>query len=42
MEPPDVARAIDAAISIAVALDLPADEGIVLQSIDEVFGGELG
>ena len=36
MEPPDVARAIDAAISIAVALDLPADEAIVLQNSNKL------
>jgi hypothetical protein len=36
VEPPDVARAIDAAISIAVALDLPADGAIVLQSSNKL------
>ena len=36
MESPDVARAIDAAISIAVALDLPADEGTVLQNSNKL------
>ena len=36
MEPPDVARAIDAAISIAAALDLPADDAIVLQNSNKL------
>ena len=36
MEPPDVARAIDAAISIAVALDLPADDATVLQNSNKL------
>ena len=36
MESPDVARAIDAAISIAVALDLPADDATVLQNSNKL------
>lgn len=36
MESPDVARAIDAAVSIAVALDLPADDATVLQSSNKL------
>ena len=36
MESPDVARAIDAAISIAVALDLPADDAIVLHNSNKL------
>ena len=36
MEPPDVARAIDAAIAIAVALDLPADDATVLQNSNKL------
>ncbi len=32
VEPADVARAIDAAVSIAVALDLPADDATVIQN----------
>ena len=36
VESPDVARAIDAAISIAVALDLPADDATVLQNSNKL------
>ena len=36
MEPPDVARAIDAAISIAVALDLPAADATVLHNSNKL------
>lgn len=36
MEPSDVARAIDAAISIAVALDLPADDTTVLHNSNKL------
>ncbi len=36
MESPDVARAIDAAISIAVALDLSADDATVLQNSNKL------
>ena len=36
MESPEVARAIDAAISIAVALDLPADDAAVLQDSNKL------
>ena len=36
MESPDVACAIDAAISIAVALDLPADYATVLQNSNKL------
>lgn len=36
MEPPDAARAIDAAISIAVGLDLVADDATVLQSSNKL------
>ena len=36
MRAPEVARAIDAAISIAVALDLPADDATVLQSSNKL------
>ena len=36
MEPPDLARAIDAAISIAVALDLPADGATVLHNSNKL------
>ena len=36
MEPPAVARAIDAAISIARALDLPADEATVVQNSNKL------
>jgi hypothetical protein len=36
VEAPDVARAIDAALSIARALDLPADDATVLQSSNRV------
>ena len=36
MESPDVDRAIDAAISIAVALDLPADDATVLQNSNKL------
>ena len=36
MESPDIARAIDAAISIAVALDLPAHHATVLQNSNKL------
>jgi hypothetical protein len=36
VEPADVARGIDAAISVAVALDLAADQGTVLQSSNKL------
>ena len=36
MESPDVARAIDSAISLAVALDLPADDATVLQNSNKL------
>ncbi len=36
MEPSDVARAIDATISIAVALELPADDAVVLQNSNKL------
>ena len=36
VESPDVARAIDAAISIAVALDLPADDATVLHNSNKL------
>jgi Phosphotransferase enzyme family len=36
VESPDLARAIDAAISIAVALDLPADDAVVLQNSNKL------
>jgi hypothetical protein len=36
VEPPEVARAIDAALSIAVALDLPADDATVLQNSNKL------
>jgi hypothetical protein len=36
VESPDVARAIDAAISIAVSLDLPADDTIVLHNSNKL------
>jgi aminoglycoside phosphotransferase (APT) family kinase protein len=36
VESPEVARAIDAAISIAVALDLPADDAAVLQNSNKL------
>ena len=36
MESPDVARAIDAAISIAMALDLPADDATVLHNSNKL------
>jgi hypothetical protein len=36
VEPSDVSRAIDAAISIAVAVDLPADDAIVLQNSNKL------
>ena len=36
MESPEVARAIDAAISIAVALDLPADDAALLQNSNKL------
>jgi hypothetical protein len=36
VEPPDVTRAIEASISIAVALDLPADDATVLQNSNKL------
>lgn len=36
MESPDVARAIDAAISVAVALELPADDATVLHNSNKL------
>jgi len=36
VEPPDVARAIDAAISVAVALDLPVDGATVLHNSNKL------
>jgi hypothetical protein len=36
VEPSDVARAIDATISIAVALELPADDAVVLQNSNKL------
>ena len=36
VESPDVARAIDTAISIVVALDLPADDATVLQNSNKL------
>jgi hypothetical protein len=36
VDSPDVARAIDAAISIAVALDLPADDATVLHNSNKL------
>jgi hypothetical protein len=36
VESPDVARAFDAAISIAVALDLPADDATILQNSNKL------
>ena len=36
MESSDVSRAVDAAISVVVALDMPADQGIVLRNSNKV------